>query len=169
MSRLPALPRRPAIPSVRRGPVFRRGPKPLQSAVAEPGVPVPGPKPTSGPLALATEPEWYVYWALQRLGKRPGIDFEYRHEVKLPWTLALAAQIDFRMIDGSQIGIEVQGIYWHYERGTEKIRIDEVRRTLLENSGWHIIFLDEDDVLRNPIYYVSEALAGREHSRSVRS
>lgn len=159
------LPRRPSLPKVERRPIFGRAPAGLSETLkAAENVSGPGPVPATGPLALATKPEWYCYWALERLGKRSGIDFNYRGEVQFLSSLAAAAQLDFTMIDGTQIAMEIQGIHWHYELGAEKIVQDLVRRAELVSSGWTVIFIDEDDALRNPIFYVREALAGREHS-----
>lgn len=152
----------------KRKPVFGRGPTGLREALKEPEVVSgPGPKPNSGPLALATTPEWYVYWALLRLGKRPGIDFAYRGETSYA-SLSTRTQLDFTMTDGSGIAIEVQGTYWHYQQGADKLIADTVRRSQLAGS-WTVIFIDEDDVVGDPtgqaaIYYVSEALKGHDHS-----
>lgn len=161
--------RRIIIPRVERKPIFGRGPRGLAGLIQKPEiVSGPGPIPTSGPLALATKPEWAIYWALTRLGKKPGIDFNYRGEVTLRSSLATAAQLDFTILDGSQIAIEVEGIYWHYAQGTTKVVGDVFRATELAQAGWNVIFIDEDDALRNPIYYVSEALVGRDHSYAVK-
>ena len=164
------LPRRPSLPRVERKPIFGRA----QAGYAEALQPAenitgPPPQPQTGPFApgIATKPEWYVHWALERLGKRNGVDYTYRGEVELISSLATAAQLDFTMNDGSQIAIEIQGIHWHYELGRAKIVEDMVRRTELQASGWTVIQIDEDDALRAPIYYTKEALAGRDHSWST--
>jgi len=164
------LPRRPRLPKVERAPIFSRAWAGLSDALkpAE-NVTGPPPQPESGPFAVgvATKPEWYVNWGLQQNDKRLGIDYEYRGEVQFLSSLATAAQLDFTMRDGSQIAIEVQGIHWHYELGFEKIAMDKVRRTELVASGWVVMQIDEDDALRDPVYYVREALAGRDHSYST--
>jgi hypothetical protein len=163
------LPRRPSLPKVERRPIFGRAWAGLAEAVAAPEVITgPPPQPETGPFAVgvATKPEWYVNWGLNRNGKRNGVDYDYRGEVELISSLATAAQLDFTMTDGSQIAIEVQGIHWHYELGFNKIALDAVRRTELISSGWLVIQIDEDDALRDPVYYVREALSGRDHSYS---
>jgi hypothetical protein len=163
------LPRRPSLPKVERRAIFSRAWAGLADAVRPAEIITgPPPQPETGPFAIgiATKPEWYVNWGLQRNGKRKGVDYNYRGEVEFLSSLATAAQLDFTMIDGTQIAIEVQGIHWHYELGFNKIAQDEVRRTELVASGWMVIQIDEDDALRDPVYYVKEALAGRDHSYS---
>lgn len=163
------LPRRPSLPKVERPPIFSRAWAGLADAL-RPADEITGPpeQPETGPFAkgVATKPEWYVNWGLNRLGKKNGVDYNYRGEVRLISSLAAAAQLDFTMIDGSQIAIEVQGIHWHYELGFNKIAEDEIRRTELVSAGWVVIQIDEDDALRDPVYYAKEALAGRDHSYS---
>jgi very-short-patch-repair endonuclease len=164
------LPRRVSLPKVERKPIFGRATAGLADALRPAElVSGPPPQPETGPFArgLATKPEWYVNWGLVRNGKKNGLDYNYRGEVKFLSSLATAAQLDFTMIDGSQIAIEVQGIHWHYELGFDKIAQDRVRRTELVSAGWVVIQIDEDDALRDPVYYVKEALAGRDHSYST--
>lgn len=167
-----SLPRRVSLPRVERAPIFGRAKAGLADALApaqQQGLNAPPPQPETGPFAvgLATKPEWYVNWGLLRNGKKLGQDYNYRGEVKLISSLATAAQLDFTMLDGTQLAIEVQGIHWHYELGFNKIAMDEVRRTELVSSGWTVIQIDEDDALRDPVYYVREALSGRDHSYST--
>ena len=161
------LPRRPSLPRVERPPIFSRAWTGLADATrAAEHITGPPEQPETGPFAkgVATKPEWYVNWGLERLGKKMGVDYDYRGEVELISSLSAAAQLDYTMTDGSQIAIEVQGIHWHYELGFNKIALDEVRKTELMSSGWIVIQIDEDDALRDPEYYVKEALAGRDHS-----
>jgi hypothetical protein len=164
------LPRRPSLPKVERLPIFSRAWAGLADAtrVAE-NITGPPAQPETGAFAVgvATKPEWYVNWGLEQNDKTRGVDYDYRGEVELISSLATAAQLDFTMTDGSQIAIEVQGIHWHYELGFNKIAQDEVRRTELMSAGWLVIQIDEDDALRDPVYYVKEALAGRDHSYST--
>jgi hypothetical protein len=123
-------------------------------------------QPKTGPFMppLATKPEWYIHWALGRLGKKLGEDYQFRGEVDFLPSLAAQAQLDFTMLDGSQIAIEVQGIHWHYELGTTKIALDQFRTAQLQAAGWQVMEIDEDDALRDPIYYTREALQGRSHA-----
>lgn len=113
-----------------------------------------------------TKPEWAIYWALLQLGLKPEEDFIV-HAV-LPGVMrSFYSQIDFLLPD-FQIGIEIQGIYWHYTLGSKRQERDVFRFAYFAQRGIRVVFIDEDDALRDPIYYAKEALAGRDHSKLVR-
>jgi hypothetical protein len=157
--------------NIRKGGVKGRGTRDLKDALADAqDLSRPGPKPETGNLAIATLPEWYVYWALtQRLHKREGIDFAFRGSVAYAAGLAASTSLDFSMLDGSQIAIEVQGLFWHYQQGAAKMTQDYVRQGALAGLGmWRVVNIDEDDALRDPEFYVREALQGRDHSYRYR-
>jgi hypothetical protein len=162
---------RSSAPKIRHGGILGRGTRDIKEALKEAeDVSRPGPKPNTGSLAIATLPEWYVYWALtQRLHKREGIDFSFRGSVAYAAGLAASTSLDFAMLDGSQIAIEVQGLFWHYQQGSAKMVQDYVRQSALAGLGmWKIVNIDEDDALRDPEFYVREALQGRDHSYRYR-
>lgn len=117
---------------------------------------------------VGTRPEWAVYWALQyRLGLEEGQDFYY--QAKLPGVgSTYYSTVDFLVPDYS-IGIEVQGKFWHYGQGTEKVFKDLFRVQAFAGQGFKVIFIDEPDALSNPVYYVEEALRGVDHSHVTRS
>lgn len=150
---------------IEKGAIFGKGPDYLRGALDDPTeLAKPGPKPQAGPLAVATLPEWYVWWALtNRLKKQPMVDFSYRGETGFSQGLSGRTQLDFEMLDGSNIALEIQGTFYHYEQGTAKIILDQVRAAELA-AFWTVINIDEDDALRDPEYYVREALQGRDHS-----
>jgi hypothetical protein len=155
---------------VEQAPIFGKGPNALRAALDE-GIQTakPGPRPTTGPLALATLPEWYIYWALtNRLHKKDGEDFRYRGETQFAQGLSGQTQLDFEMLDGSGIAIEVQGNFFHYEQGSAKLIQDQVRAQDLAPFVT-VIDIDEDDALRDPEYYTREALAGHDHSFRYRN
>ena len=72
---------------------------------------------------------------------------------------------DFMFSDPPYLIVNINGVYWHYERGIEKMARDRLQRIVLESKGWHVIVVDADDVLRDPIYYMKEAMRGIDHSR----
>ena len=112
-----------------------------------------------------TLPEWAVFWALETLGLRPDVDFSYRY--RLPeLEVRRWGEVDF-LVWATQVGIEVQGEYWHYLQGPEKTVRDELKRALLESAGFIMVWIDAEDVLRSPLFFVREALAGRDYSRRV--
>jgi hypothetical protein len=113
-----------------------------------------------------TEPEWIVFFVLLAMGYRYGIDFLYRE--RLPGLLARNfGEIDF-LLPSLGIALEVQGRYFHYERGIEQIRSDALKRALVESQGLVLVALDEEDLVEgDPFWLVSEALKGRDYSRGV--
>lgn len=109
-----------------------------------------------------TRPEWAVYWGLQKNGLQDGLDFTY--QARLPGVGAgYYSQVDF-LVDTYSIGIEVQGKFWHYGQGQQKIATDLFREQLFAGQGIKIVFIDEQDALEDPTYFVREALEGEDHS-----
>lgn len=109
-----------------------------------------------------TAPEWAVYWALTRLGYIEGQDYEFVENVG-GVEASYYSQLDF-LFPALGIGLEVQGSFWHMGVGSAKQFSDQTRRDLFAQQGIDVIWLDEDDVLADPIYFVKEALAGVDHS-----
>lgn len=108
-----------------------------------------------------TAPEYAVYQALVRLG------FEGRFEFQSSRLGGRATHggvvIDF-YIPELHLAINVQGMYWHMERAGA-IATDILQRAAIEASGIILVYIDEDDALRNAEWYVSEAIRGLDHSR----
>lgn len=147
---LPQLPRRPRPIRPARGPASQ-----LQEDQA-------GEPPD---WFTGTRPEWRVYWALLRLGKVPGRDFIYQAR-QLGGRQDRGGQVlDFEMLDPPGLALNVSGLFWHYGRGSAKLAEDALERAALASLGYTVIILDEDDLARSPVYYVSEALRGVDHSR----
>lgn len=112
-----------------------------------------------------TRPEWAVQWALTRIGLTDGLDFTFL--ARLPGVgSSYYSTVDFLIIDYN-IGIEVQGKYWHYGQGSDKIMSDLFRISAFAGQGVKIIFIDEPDALADPIYFVKEALEGNDHSHVI--
>jgi len=110
----------------------------------------------------ATRPEWAVWWGLERNGKQPNLDFVYR-QVLMGLGVGYYSTVDF-MLPRDNIALEVQGDYWHYFDAERQYR-DIERFNRLTNEGINLIFIDEEDALKRPIWIVQEALALRDHSR----
>jgi hypothetical protein len=109
-----------------------------------------------------TRPEWAVQWGLERNGLADGEDFTY--QARLPGVgTSYYSTIDF-LVPDFNIGIEVQGKFWHMGQGSDKILSDIFRVNAYAGQGIKIIFIDEPDALADPIYYVREALEGNDHS-----
>lgn len=121
--------------------------------------PVP-PKPEN---IRASKPEWYVYWSLEQLGLKAGEDFQFQVPVYGGRLEFGGAVLDFYVPDIPLV-ISVQSIHWHYERIEDKIQ-DDFIRIMMETSGTKVVYIDEGDALRDPMFYTREALRGIDHSR----
>ena len=110
-----------------------------------------------------SKPEWAVYSALVQLGYEPGRDFTYQASVLGGRLEYGGAVLDF-VIPSLSLAINVQSIYYHYEDITARRR-DALARTAVEGLGIRLIYIDEEDALANPVYYVEQAIMGIDHSR----
>lgn len=135
------------------------------------------------PRAGASLAEWAIWWALERLGifaatrlspaqpmRLGSEEFDYRYDIGLSQEsgnkLTLGgAEADF-YVPSRRLAIRIQGLYFHYGLGADKIAFDELMRIFLEQQGVTVVDIDEDHALANPLYYAREALDGRDHSRS---
>jgi len=73
--------------------------------------------------------------------------------------------IDFMFNNPPNLAVNVQGVYYHYEFGVETKARDVVARASLAGEGITLVFIDDDDLLRDPEYYCREALSYQDHSR----
>lgn len=110
-----------------------------------------------------TRPEWAIYWGLLQLGLSEGEDFAYRPGIQSVG-ISYYSTLDF-VVPDYHIAIEVQGEFWHYEQGSDRIFHDMQRASLLVEQGFTLIFIDGQDALEDPEYYTREALEGKDHSR----
>lgn len=109
-----------------------------------------------------SEPEWAVYWALVRLGLKDGEDFTYQASFAGGRQDYGGVVLDF-YVHNLGIAINVHSVYFHYL--TEERRVADIYgQAMVTSWGITIIYIDEEDALRDPIYYVREALQGRDHS-----
>lgn len=109
-----------------------------------------------------TIPEYLVYHALVR----KKIDFEYQSS-KMGGRLERGGSVLDFWIPSYNLAINIASVYWHYGRPEARIS-DQLQREALEAQGIRIVYIDEEDVLRNASYYVDEALQGIDHSRMRR-
>jgi very-short-patch-repair endonuclease len=108
-----------------------------------------------------TLPEWAIYWAHLQLKLKENEDFTYQFQFSLA-----PNGVDFFELD-LQIAIEIQGLYWHYGLGAAKQDSDLERKARIEAFGIQVVGIDEDDALRDPLYYLKEARVGHDHSRGT--
>ena len=110
------------------------------------------------PNWLGTLPEYLVYRELVRLQ----VEFEYQSSQMGGRQERGGSVVDFLIIDLNLV-LNVQSQYWHYGRPAA-VLADRIQREQLEAQGLTVVYLDEEDLLRNARWYVEEALAGRDHS-----
>lgn len=132
------------------------------------GITVDTKPPDPPPDWKGTKPEWSIYWAHSVLGLREHEQFEYLWPMAAAFAISGKTQIDFYERD-VDILIEVQGLFWHYQ-GLDgfKIMNDLERKQLVEAMGFTLIYIDEDNANDDPVFYLREARAARDHSRAAR-
>tara|TARA_Y100000296_G_scaffold66120_1_gene78040 strand:+ start:78 stop:479 length:402 start_codon:yes stop_codon:yes gene_type:complete len=112
-----------------------------------------------------SEPEWITYNVLVQLGKVPDEDFTYQSPLMGGRLEKGGSIVDFVFKDPPDLGINVQGNYYHYGMGVETATRDILARVQLASLGMILIFIDESSLEDDPFYYVREALRYRDHSR----
>ena len=110
-------------------------------------------------------PEYIVFNTLLRIGLKPNVDFEFQARFAGGKIDRGGIVIDFLFFNPPNLAINVQGIYYHYEQGSVNIANDLLARQILAGQGISLIFLDEDDVMADPTFYVREALNGKDYSK----
>ncbi len=106
---------------------------------------------------MATKPELAIYQALQRMG----LNFEFQSKMLGGRDQKGGLVGDFYLAEYSLL-INVQGEYWHSK--PDRMAQDKIQRISLESRGIRTIWIDALDALRNPKFYIQEALRGVDHS-----
>tara|TARA_R100001086_G_scaffold79389_1_gene38596 strand:+ start:84 stop:479 length:396 start_codon:yes stop_codon:yes gene_type:complete len=110
-------------------------------------------------------PEYVAYQAFVQLGKQPGQDFTYQSPLMGGRLDKGGFVIDFIFTDPPDLAVNVQGVYYHYEFGVEAQARDVMARSALAGQNITLVFIDDEDLLKDPLYYCREALNYRDHSR----
>jgi len=110
-------------------------------------------------------PEYIAYQTFVRLGKQPGQDFTYQSPLMGGRLDKGGFVIDFLFSDPPDLAVNIQGVYYHYEFGVEVRARDVMARAGLAGQNLTLIFIDDEDLLKDPMYYCREALNYRDHSR----
>ena len=110
-------------------------------------------------------PEYVAYQTFVRLGKEPGQDFTYQSPLLGGRLDKGGFVIDFLFTNPPDLAVNVQGVYYHYEFGVEAKARDVMARASLAGQNITLIFIDDDDLMRDPRFYCREALNYRDHSR----
>jgi hypothetical protein len=112
-----------------------------------------------------SKPEYLCYQTLIQLGKEPNKDFTYQSPLQGGRMEKGGMVIDFSFNNPPDLAINVQGVYYHYEFGVETRARDLIARAQLAGHGVSLVFIDDDDLIRNPRWHIEEALRYRDHSR----
>ena len=109
-----------------------------------------------------------AYQTVISLGKTPGDDFTYQSPLMGGRLDKGGFIIDFMFTNPPDLGINVQGVYYHYQKypgGVESKARDVLARASMAGENITLVFIDDDDLMRDPRYYCREALNYRDHSR----
>ena len=110
-------------------------------------------------------PEYVANQTFIALGKVPNEDFIYQSPSMGGRLDKGGAVLDFLFFNPPDLSVNIQGVYYHYEFGLEVSGRDKMARAQLAGQGITLIFIDDDDLMRDPEYYCREALQYRDHSR----
>ena len=112
-----------------------------------------------------SEPEYIAYQTFIDLGLDPTNDFNYQSPLMGGRMEKGGFVLDFIFNDPPDLAVNVQGVYYHYEFGVEAKARDVMARASLAGQNITLVFIDDDDLMRDPRYYCREALNYRDHSR----
>jgi hypothetical protein len=110
-------------------------------------------------------PEYVAYKTFTDLGLEPEQDFTYQSPLMGGRLDKGGFVIDFLFTEPPDLAVNVQGVYYHYEFGVEAQARDIMARSALAGQNITLVFIDDDDLLRDPTYYCREALNYQDHSR----
>ena len=110
-------------------------------------------------------PEYVAYQTFIELGLDPGQDFSYQSPLMGGRLDKGGVIIDFMFSEPPDLAVNVQGVYYHYEFGVESKARDMMARASLAGQGITLIFIDDDDLMKDRMYYCREALNYQDHSR----
>ena len=110
-------------------------------------------------------PEYVAYQAFIKLGLEPGQDFTYQSPLMGGRLDKGGFVIDFLFTMPPDLAVNVQGVYYHYEFGVEAKARDLIARSALAGQNITLVFIDDDDLLRDAEFYCREGLNYQDHSR----
>jgi hypothetical protein len=110
-------------------------------------------------------PEYIAYQTFIGLGLEPGEDFTYQSPFMGGRMDKGGVVIDFLFSNPPDLAVNVQGVYYHYEFGVEAKARDVMARASLAGQNITLIFIDDDDLMKDPTYYCREALNYQDHSQ----
>ena len=109
-------------------------------------------------------PEYVAYRELGNQGYKHGEDFDFQTSALGGRQMLGGLVADFLMFRPPGIVININGRYWHYDRPSAQRGRDIYARVQFTSLGYRVVFVDDDDLLADPGYYVEQALQGIDHS-----
>mgnify|MGYP004449800191 FL=1 len=109
-------------------------------------------------LRGGSQPEYYVYKALLRTGRKEEIDFTFQTKF-FGGRISRGGSIADFIIVNPPMGINVQSRYYH-ARTTNQRAHDRLQREQYEANGIKIAYIDENEAFENADFYVRRALSG---------
>ena len=114
---------------------------------------------------IGSIPEYVALAAFQRAGKVLDTDFTYQSPLMGGRMDKGGSIIDFLFINPPDLAVNVQGVYYHYELGAETRARDILARESMAGQGITLIFVDEDDLIQDPLGITRDALNYIDKSR----
>jgi len=105
-----------------------------------------------------SKPEYYVYRAILRTGRKEGVDFQYQKSTFGGRTQRGGIIPDFAIFV-PRVGINVQGARFHTPP-FGSVALDRMQRVQLEKAGLRMEFISETEAQLRPDAAVREAIAG---------
>ena len=105
-----------------------------------------------------SDPEYYVYRAILRTGRKEGVDFQYQTNTFGGRTQRGGIIPDF-VIFTPRVGINVQGARFHTPP-FGSLALDRMQRIQLEKSGLRMEFISEREAQLRADAAVRDAIAG---------
>lgn len=123
------------------------------------------PIPPPPPEFSGTLPEWRFLWAHWQLGLSENDQFQYLYNAGNPEAESGKTEIDFMELDVG-IAIQIQGFYYHYVGFDGFTQSNDLeKRVALESLGYSVVAVDEEDAIKDPVFYLRAARQGRDLSR----
>tara|TARA_Y100000310_G_scaffold196555_1_gene196631 strand:- start:1046 stop:1447 length:402 start_codon:yes stop_codon:yes gene_type:complete len=111
-------------------------------------------------------PEYVAYQTFIQLGREPGKDFSYQSPLMGGRMEKGGFVLDFMFANPPDLAVNINGTYYHYVlNGAESRARDIMARASMAGQNLTLIFIDDDDLLKDPRFYCREALNYRDHSR----
>ena len=104
-----------------------------------------------------SEPEYLVYVALLRTGRREPADFQYQAKIAGGSQVRGGAIPDF-LIESPRMAINVQSRYFHSRTANQRSHDQQVR-LFLEGSNLRVAYISEDQARQNADFFVRRALS----------